>query len=152
MDFGILTSGLGGIITGLVGPIAKGIIGLKQQKAEQAHELAMVQAESQAAIAEANAEIRKTEAVTEGEVAVAEVGAMSEALKSASKPLFSAEHMRYLAESGTLGRIAAAIVACLVGCVDVFRQSIRPAVTLYMVGVTTWITWLAYRVLCGESI
>lgn len=147
MDFGILSSGLGGIITGLVGPIAKGIIGLKQQKAEFDHEEKMVKAESNAAIAEAEAEIKKIETKTQGKVAIAETQAMSGALKDATKSVFGADYMKYLADSGQAGRIIAAVIAALLGMVEALRRSIRPVVTLYMIGVTTWVTWLAYQVL-----
>lgn len=147
MDFGILASGLGGIVTGLVGPIAKGVVALKQQKAQFEHDEKMVELTTQATIAEAQAAIQKVETITEGQVKVAEVGALTEAVKAADRPIFNEVYMKYLIKAGRFGQIVAGLVAFGLACVDMLRQAIRPVVTVYMIGASTWVTVLAYQVL-----
>jgi len=146
MDFGFLLSGLGGIVTGLVGPIAKGVLAYKQQKLDFEHKEKMVKLTSEAAIAEVNANIRQTEAITEGNIRVAEVGALTEALKGADRQVFTVDYMKYLTRS-KFGQIVAGLVAFGLACVEILRQGTRPAVTIYYVGMSTWVTWLAYQVL-----
>lgn len=146
MDFGILASGLGGIVTGLVGPIAKGIVSLKQQKLQFEHDENMVKLTTQATIEEAKAAIQKTETITEGQVKIAETGALTEALKAADRPIFNEMYMKYLVQSGKLGQILVSLIAFGLACVDMFRQSIRPSVTVYMIAMSTWITILAYTI------
>ena len=148
MDFGILASGLGGIFTGLVGPIVKGWMSLKQQKNQFKHDEEMLTLESQASINEINANIKRDEIQTEGRIDEATIAAMGSALQTADQQLFKESYMKYL------GPKTAGIIAFLIAVIDMLRQSIRPTLTIYLVACTTWITVLAHKIIgsTGQAI
>lgn len=145
--FGLLGAGAGGIITGLVGPLVKGVLSYKQQKLQFEHEEKMVKAESDATIAEAEANIKATRVQTEGEIKVAEVGALSQALKDADKQIFTSDYMQYLVNAGKFGAIVAAVIAFGLACVEMLRQALRPSATIYLLAADTVLTVMCYRIL-----
>lgn len=159
MDFGILWSGLGGIVTGLAGPAIKGYFTLKTQKNQYAHEENMVSAESTAAIAEINANVERDKVQGEVRIDEAVIGAMSTALKTADSDIMKESYIKYLAElppmwgeKSFLGPWLAALVVVAIAFIDLFRKSIRPTLTTYLVGATTWITYLAHKLITAEGI
>lgn len=142
---GLLGAGAGGIITGLVGPLVKGVLSYKQQKLQFEHEEKMVKAESEASIAEAEANMKIAKVQTEGEIAVAEMSARGTALAGADRPVFSADYMRYLMDAGKKKTMA--FIAVLLALVEVARQGLRPTATAYLLIVNTVITVQAYNIL-----
>lgn len=154
----MLISGILGTITGILGNAVGGFFKYKErklhiesQKIQNSHELAMVKAETDAMIAEAKANIRITEAQTEGEVEKKEIDAFIEAQKQEGKNLFSNKWIDGLMKVEGWWRIItlplASLIAVLFGIVDVIRKLIRPTLTIYLAGVSTWVTWMAWEIM-----
>lgn len=174
---------LGGV-TGLIGNVVGGIFKYKHAKlqkeiqtAANAHEIALVKAESDAMIAEAKANIKITQAQVEGAIDLKDADAYMQSLKEGNKALFSNKWIDNLlnidgymftwtgrdkkAEDGTIvpGKERkflswklftvpiASIISFLFGFVDFLRGLIRPSLTVYLCGVTTWVTWMAWEIM-----
>ncbi len=139
-----------GVATGFLGNIITSFTNLKQQKLKNAHELAMIDAETTAMIKEAEANIKITETKVQGEVEKMETEAFMETLKSASKPSLSNEILAKLFESKWTKWIGC-LLAFLLGFVDFLKSLIRPALTIYLVGITSYITWYASQILSEKQ-
>ncbi len=179
---------LGGV-TGLIGNVVGGIFKYKHAKlqkeiaaAGQAHELAMVKAETEAMIEEAKANIKITQAQVEGAIDLKDADAYMQSLQEGNKALFSNKWIDNLLnidghlftwtskpkelKDGTkvpamerkflswkLFTVPiASVVAFLFGLVDFVKGLIRPTLTAYLCGVTTWVTWMAWEVMQKEGI
>lgn len=171
----ILETILGGL-TGLIGNVVGGIFKYKQAKlnkemqlAGQSHELLMVKAETEAMIMEAKANIKITQSQVEGAIDIKDSEAYMESLKAGNKSAFSNKWVDNLLNiegylfswndknflSWKLFTVPiACVVALLFGIVDFIKGMIRPSLTLYLCGVTTWVTMLAWKVMqsSGTSI
>ena len=148
---------LGGV-TGLIGNVVSGIFNYKTQKielerdkAKQTHEIAMVKAETDAMIEEAKANIAIEKAKIEGEVELADANVYLQSQKEGNKALFSNKWIdKLLSIEGRWRFItfpAGVLVAILFGFVDFFRGVMRPTLTAYLVGMSTWITLLAWQIM-----
>ena len=141
------------------------------------HEIAMVEAETKAMIEEAKANIKITQAQVEGAIDLKDADAYMQSLKEGNKALFSNKWIdRLLTIDGHLftwsspekqkkdGTIIparerkflswklftvpiASVVAFLFGLVDFLRGIIRPSLTVYLCGVTTWVTLMAWEIM-----
>lgn len=151
LDF--LTSGTFGMITGLVGSVIKEAMALKQQKLQFDHDEKMVEKESAAAIAEVNANIKRDKIQAEGRIDEAIASNMANVLEQADKRIFGEEYLKYIAnlpplwgKKSYLGPVLMALVISGLAFVDLWRQSIRPTLTTYLAAVTTWLTYLSYKI------
>jgi len=142
----LLSTGGLGAITGLIGSVITGITNYKMQKIKNDHEIRMIQAESDAIRIEAEANIKVTRAETEGKVAIAEVEALKETYRQAAKPLFERSYMRILMASRWFSWIGA-LIAFLFGFVDFMSKSCRPVLTYYLMGCSTWLTIITYKIM-----
>lgn len=164
----ILETILGGV-TGLIGNVVGGIFKYKQAKlnkemqlAGQSHELLMVKAETEAMIMEAKANIKITQSQVEGAIDIKDSEAYMESLKAGNKSTFSNKwvdnllniegHLfswgdKHFLSWKLLTVPIASFVALLFGIVDFIKGMIRPSLTLYLCGVTTWVTMLAWEVM-----
>ncbi len=153
----LLETILGGV-TGLVGNIVGGIFKYKTQKLEveslklnNEHELQMVNAETQAMIQEAKANIAITRAQVEGEIELADANVYMQSQKEGNKNLFSNKWIdKLLSVEGKARFItfpAGVLVAILFGFVDFLKGLMRPTLTGYLVGMSTWITWMAWEIM-----
>jgi len=159
----ILETILGGV-TGLIGNVVGGIFKYKQAKLEKdmlamrnVHEVAMVRAETEAMIMESKANIAITRAQVEGAVELEDAKAYISSQKEGNKQLFSSKWIdRLLAED--LGRWKlittpiAALIAFLFGITDFLRGILRPILTVYLCGVTTWVTWKAWEIMQMDGV
>jgi len=140
---------LGGL-TGLVGSVVTSIMNYKTMKAKNEHELAMIQAQTAAMKAEAEAQIQVTKAQIEGAVELADAQSYMASQRSGNEVLFGENWVdKLLATTGWLSWIAgpvACIVAFLFGLVDWLRGLMRPLMTAYLVGMSTYITYLAWNI------
>ncbi|MCK5613133.1 hypothetical protein KAR91_65270 [Candidatus Pacearchaeota archaeon] len=150
----ILGSLAGGAITGLVGPIISAIGNYKMKKLEldgkksdQAHDLLMVTAESEAMLAETQAKIEVQKEATRGEVEKAELSAFSKSLEELKVKHFKESYMDRLEKAGPLGRFAVIVVALALAGIDVLKGTMRPVLTYYLIGATTWVTYMAYEIM-----
>lgn len=136
-----------GAITGLVGPIITGITNYKMLKEKNKHDVAMLEAESQAMIAETNALIQRDKIKTEGEIEVANAEAFTASIKEAGKSLFQESYMLKLMGGSMPSQILGGIICFLFGFIDFLKGLARPSITYYLIGMSTWITIIAYDIL-----
>lgn len=159
----MLLEGVLGIFTGLVGPIITAVQQYKMQKlkneneaAQRQHELAMVDAETRAMVAETEANIRVAEAKIAGEIELADAEAYTISQEQAGRRLFGERYMDALL--GEEGRwryltVPVGLVLCwMFGFVDVLKGLTRPVLTYYLVGCTTWVTWMAWQIVQKASL
>lgn len=148
---------LGGI-TGLIGSITTAITNYKMQKlknendaAERDFKIQYLKASSEAALAEIEANIQVAKTEVEGKIELEEIDAYKKTLSGADKKLLPSSFLnRLLDYEGKLKvvTVPAALLICFcLGLVDVFKALMRPGLTTYMVGMTTWITWMAWEIL-----
>jgi hypothetical protein len=158
----ILETILGGV-TGLIGNVVGGWFKLKHAKlekeiraADRAHDLAMIKAETQAMIMEAKANIKITQAQVEGAIDLKDAEAFMQSQKEGNKALFDSKWINALMAVEGWWRIItlplASIVAFLFGLTDFLRGIIRPSLTVYLCGVTTWVTWMAWEIMQKNGI
>ncbi len=136
-----------GAITGLVGPIISAWtahttakLELKKLESTQTHDLAMVTAESNAMIAETQAEIEVTKEEAKGAVELAEARAYADSQKP-PPPAFKESYM------SLLPTWIQSIVALAFAFSDFASKTIRPFLTYYIMGAATWVTWLCWIIL-----
>jgi len=147
-----------GAATGLIGNVVSGIFNYKTQKIEMekeklknGHELAMVKAQTDAMIAETQANIQVTKAQIEGEIELADVNAYVQSQREGNKPYFGEKWVdNLLAVQGGWRAITvpvASLVAILFMFVDFLRGLMRPLLTAYLTGMATWITLHAWQIM-----
>jgi hypothetical protein len=147
-----------GGITGLIGSVVGGIFKYKTmkaqielKKAEHSHELLMVKAETEAMIMEAKANIAITRAEVEGAVDLTDAQAFVQSQKEGNKALFNSKWIEKLFSIKGKWQIIslplAMLIAVLFGFTDFLRGILRPGLTIYLCGITTWITMMAYDIM-----
>jgi hypothetical protein len=145
-------------VTGLIGSVVGGIFKYKTmkaqielKKAEHSHEMNMVKAESDAMIAEAKANIAITRAQVEGAVDLKDAEAYVASQSEGNKALFSSGWVEKLFTVKGKWQIItlplAMFVAVMFGFTDFLRGIIRPVLTIYLCGATTWITMMAWQIM-----
>jgi hypothetical protein len=141
---------LGGI-TGLVGSAVTSIFNFKTEKLRGEIKIKTIEAETSAMIEEAKANIAITKATVEGEVEIVDSNAFMQSQKEGNKALFGNKWIDKLLEiQGGWRFIAfpvAVLVAFLFGLVDFLRGLMRPVLTIYLVALSSWITYKAYMIL-----
>lgn len=147
----ILTTILGGL-TGLIGNIVTGVMNYKTMKLKNAHDEVMVGLETDAMKEEAKMQIAITKAEIEGAVELADTQAFMQSLKAGNKAMFSEKWIdKLFSVEGKFGRFFAIPVAVLLamgfGFVDWLRGFMRPAMTIYLIGMTTVITFMAWNIM-----
>jgi hypothetical protein len=139
-----------GVVTGLVGNITTSYFNMKAQKQKNQHELAMVEAESKAMIAETEANIRVSEVNLQQELERADAEIYKESQKQGQqKALDSALLERLFANKWTLP--VGVFLAFLLGIVDFLKQFMRPGLTGYLVVLTSWLTWEAAQIIRAKQ-
>ena len=152
-----------GMATGIIGNVVGGIFKYKAQKLEldikkagNEHELKMVEAETAAMIQESKASIAITRATVEGEIELTDAQAFIQGQKEGNKALFNNKWIEKLFSVTGRWKIItlplASLIATLFGLNDFVRGMLRPALTVYLCGVTTWITMLAWRIMQQNGI
>lgn len=147
----ILTTILGGL-TGLIGNIVTGVMNYKTMKLKNEHDEKMVALETDAMKEEAKMQIAITKAEIEGAVELADSQAYMETIKSGHKAMFSEKWIdKLFSVEGKFGRFFALPVAVLLAMgfafVDWLRGFMRPAMTIYLIGMTTVITFMAWNIM-----
>jgi len=142
---------LGGV-TGLIGSISTGIFNYKMQKLQFEHDILMIKAETEAMRIEAQMQIEVTKAQIEGAVELADAQAYMTSQKDSSIPMFSEKWIdRLFNVQGKFGRFFSIPVAVFIATgfafIDWLRGFMRPGLTLYLTGVTTVLTYMAWKIL-----
>lgn len=140
---------LGGI-SGLVGSALSSIMNYKTQKLKNEHDQAMAKIEldkmdkeKEIMLAEAEANLKITETQTEAQMELADADIYLETIKSSQQEFLTDKIHYKLFDQGFFGKLIGIILAFLLGIVDLIKRLIRPGLTLYLVGLTTWITLIA---------
>ena len=162
----ILETILGGI-TGLISSGIQSIFTYKTEKLRGEIKLKTIQATTNAAIAKSKADIEITvvrskadiaitRAKVEGEEELSDANAYVEGQKAASKKLFGNKWIDKLLSIEGFWRVltvpVATFVALLFGFVDFLSNLMRPALTAYLTGMSTWITIHAWKIMKMESV
>ena len=154
---------LGGV-TGLLGNVVSGIFKYKNTKLEMerdvvqnTHDLAMLEAETKAMIMEAKANIKVTQAQVEGAIEIEDSKAFIESQKQGNKTLLDNQWVNaLLSVDNKWAKIVtvpiASLISILFGFVDFLRGIIRPVLTAYLCGVTTWATWMAWQIMQAHGV
>jgi len=146
---------LGGL-TGLIGNAITSWTKYKTAKMEHEHKENMVKLETLAMLEEAKAQISITKARIEGEVELAEVGAYKESIEAGKEKFFGEQWVDRMFEStgwaSYLLKPMAMVFALMFAIIDVLRGLMRPLLTIYLTGLSTYITWLAWKVLETKGI
>lgn len=141
---------LGGAV-GLIGNAITTYFTYKQKSMEYQHAEKMIELEMKAMLVEAEANIKIVKAQVEGAVEIADSAAYMESIKQGNRDQFSDKWIADLLGVKGWGRYfaipCAILVAFLFGIVDFFSSLMRPALTAYLIGMTTWVTLLAREIL-----
>lgn len=129
-----------GIISGLGGSIATGLLNNRQQKIKNKHELALIKAQTQAMIEETKAEIKVSEIELEKDLQLAEIESFKTSQVVGNRVNVSNEVLQLLLK-GRFSRFIGMILAFLLGMVDVIRSLMRPAITIILLWITTYMTY-----------
>ncbi|MDO9549069.1 MAG: hypothetical protein Q7J65_08920 [Candidatus Marinimicrobia bacterium] len=146
MAANILTSIIGGGLTGLIGNALTSFTNFRMQKLKNQHEEKMTELDMQTIRLEAEMQVKVTQAETEGKISLADMEALKASYGQAEKPLFDSSYMNKLMESPWTAWLGA-ILSFLFGVVDFLKHLARPAITYYLMGVSTWITIVAWQTL-----
>jgi len=146
----MVLSGIIGVVTGLVGNIVTSITNLKVQKLKNVHEEKLIELETQAMLAKTDADIRITEAKVKGKLDQIESETYKENIKVGNKGLLEKGTIAKLFE-GKWTKWLGVLLTFMLGIVDVLKGFIRPILTLYLVGLTSWLTYYAAGILSSKE-
>ena len=138
----MITEGIFGVLTGLVGTAATSYFNLTTQKVKNAHDIAMIEAQTRAMIAEKDANIRVSEVELAGEVERLDAQIYAQSVKEGNKTNLSSKTLSKLFDSKATAWIGS-VLTFLLGLVDVLKSGIRPVLTIYLVLLTSWLTFQA---------
>lgn len=150
-----------GGLTGLIGTVCTSFTNFKLKKLDmedkqlgRVHEVKMVEANTAAMIAETEANIQITETQVQGATDLQDARSYSRLLVAANQPTLSTSLATKLFETeGWLSYLAqpvGVLICFFFGIVDTIKGIIRPGITVYLLALSTWMSWQAWQVL--ESI
>ena len=144
---------LGGL-TGLIGNAFTSWFKYKNAKMEHEHKERMVSLETQAMIQESQMQIEITKSRIEGEIELADAAAFQTSQKIGSVKLFHEKWIDMIMEAGKTSKwtgwiykILGTLIAAAFALVDWLNGVMRPALTIYLVGGSSVITWLAWKIM-----
>ena len=141
---------LGGL-TGLIGTVTTSIMNFKTMKLKNEHDEKMVQLETAAMKEEAKMQIEVTKAEIEGAVELADSQAYLQSQKTGNEPMFATEWIdKLFSVTGWIRYFSipfAVLISCAFAFVDFLRGFMRPGLTLYVTGMSTVITYMAWDIL-----
>jgi len=143
---------LGGV-TGLIGNAFTTWFKYKNAKMEYEHEQKMVGLKTQAMIQAAQMKIQVTRAEIEGEIEKVDAEAFTTSQEVGSKQLFSEKWVDMIMAAGNgkytgwFFKLLGTLIAALFAFVDWLNGFMRPALTIYLVGGSTMITYMAWKIM-----
>ncbi len=147
---GFLGAGAAGVLSGLVGTALTSIMGFFTQRLKNKHDVAMAELDIKSMKMEAEMNIKVTRAKVEGEVELAEIESLKTSYSMLSQDLFDKSYMQYIMSKSWLAWLAIPITLGF-AFVDFLKHLTRPALTIYLIGATTWLTYLCWGVLGGPA-
>lgn len=153
-----ILGGITGLLGNCIGAYFKykdAQIQVELTKAKYEHDLKMVAAETEAMIMEAKANIAITRANVEGAIELEDAKAYAISQTEGNKSLFGQDWINKMLEVQGWGKYiaipTAVFIAIMFGFADWLKGILRPGLTLYLTGVSTWITFTAYNVLKAQQ-
>jgi len=143
---------LGGV-TGLIGNAFTTWFKYKNAKMEYTHKEKMVDLETQAMIKESEMQIQVTKARIEGEVELADSAAFDTSQKAGNQQLFADKWIDMIMANrdrkwtGWFFGLLGTLIAGGFALVDWLNGMMRPALTIYLVGTSSYITYLAWKIM-----
>lgn len=143
---------LGGV-TGLIGNAFTTWFKYKNAKMEYDHDEKMVGLKTSAMIQEFQMKIQITKAQVEGEIEKADAVAYTKSQEAGSKTLLHERWIDMIMEAGKgkwyewFFKSIGSLIAFCFAVVDWFNAAMRPALTIYLLGGSTYITYLAWDIL-----
>jgi hypothetical protein len=148
---------LGGV-TGLIGNAFTTWFKYKNAKMEFDHEEKMVNLETQAMIQEAQAQIQVTKARIEGEVELADSAAFDTSQKVGNARLFHEKWIDMIMAAGDgkwtgwIFKLLGSLIGAGFAFTDWLNGMMRPALTAYLIGGASYITYLAWQIMEASGI
>ncbi|MCK5611089.1 hypothetical protein KAR91_54955 [Candidatus Pacearchaeota archaeon] len=149
---------LGGV-TGLLGNGITSYFKYKNAKMEYTHKEKMVDLETKAMIKEAEMQIDIAKSRIEGEVELADVAAFETSQKTGSQKLFHEKWIDMIMEAGKaekwysfVFKVSGTMISASFAFVDWLNAMMRPTLTLYLVGASSYITLLAWKIMKAHGI
>lgn len=139
-----------GLFSGLLGTALTSFTNYKTQKMKNEHEATMVKLEKEAMIAEAQMNIQITEAKVQGEIVQLEEINYGKNLELANERSIDNSLIGKLFASPWTAWLGSLMVFFL-SVVDFLKGLMRPGLTLYLVALTSWITWYAAGILSAKE-
>jgi len=147
-----------GGVTGLIGNAFTTWFKYKNAKMELEHKENMVKLETTAMLEEAKMQIQVTKARIEGEVELANAAAFDTSQKIGSTKLFDNKWIDMIMEAskakyfGWFFKFLGILIAAGFALVDWLNGFMRPALTIYLVGSSSYITYLAWYIMKAHGI
>ncbi len=149
---------LGGV-TGLIGNAFTTWFKFKNAKMQYEHEEKMVDLETTAMIKEAEMNIQVTQSRIEGEIELADAAAFTTSQKVGQEKLFHEKWIEMIMEAGRadkwysfIFKITGAVISASFAFVDWLNAMMRPTLTLYLIGASTYITILAWEIMQSHGL
>ena len=143
---------LGGL-TGLIGNAFTTWFKFKNLKMELTHKEKMVKLETDAMIKESEMQIQVTKSRIEGEIELADASAFETSQKVGSQKMFSEKWIDMIMAAGKakwygwILQIIGGMIAAAFAFVDWMNTAMRPALTAYLMGCSTYITFMAWKIM-----
>jgi uncharacterized membrane protein len=143
---------LGGL-TGLIGNAFTTWFKYKNAKMEYEHDEKMVELKTKALIQQAEMKIQITKAQIEGAIEIADSESYKKSQEVGSQKLFHEKWIDMIMEGGErkytgwFFRLMGTIIALFFALTDWLNGMMRPAMTLYLIGTSTYITYLAWQIM-----
>ena len=144
---------LGGL-TGLIGNAFTTWFKYKNAKLDNEHKEKMVKLETDAMIQESQMQIQVTKSRIEGEVELADAAAFDTSQRTGTKQLFHEKWIEMIMTAGEgkkwtgwIFYLIGTFISAAFALVDWLNAAMRPTLTLYLVGSSTYITYLAWEIM-----
>jgi len=140
-----------GTITGFAGTVLTSVLNFKQQKEKNKHDIALLQAQTEATIKEAEANIRVSEIQVAGDIQKLEAQGWLETLKQNSTPSIDAKVIDRLLSGGRIMRFFGILLSLLMGIVDFLKGLMRPGLTLYIMVLASVVTFKSIDIISAQE-
>jgi cation transport ATPase len=143
---------LGGV-TGLIGNAFTTWFKYKNAKMEYQHEEKMVDLNTQAMIKKAEAQIKVAQEKVRGEVEIADSESYKISQQTGQRQLFHEKWIDMLMASGEkkwygwIFTLLGTLISALFAFVDWMNAMMRPSLTVYLVGASSYITYMAWEIM-----
>ena len=157
----LLGNGLTGGLFGILGGLGTAWISYAKEKAERAfkleeaknkraHDLLMITAETDASIREIEANVKRDQVITEGQVVIAESQGRNEAIVKSTQNFVKASLVNKMIFNSNpwtlwLTMPIGVTIATLHGVIDMLRSLVRPVITYGSVGFCFFVTYISFE-------